>query len=243
MFARIKRIFRAIIGWFIELGENPELILEQNIRDMQDQIPAMNENLAMIHAQVVMSQKQLHSLEAKEKDLSSKIKAALQASKRDLALNFATTLEEVRSELSEAKKQHDVVKAALEKAEKVKKAFLQNIQQKTDAAKKALSTKRQAEWQAKVADAMASFQVAGIDATHDEMVRKMEEEAAVSAGRLEAALGNMPEIDIEQEAQAIQANETLKQFELEMGMKMDLNAAPEAVEAPSEKSSVKVFVA
>lgn len=228
MFARIKRIFRAILGWFIELGESPELILEQNIRDMQDQIPAMNENLAMIQAQVVMSQKSVDSLQVKERDLAAKIKAALQANKRDIALNFATTLEEVRSELANAKKQLESVSAARDKADKVKKAFLLSIQQKTEAAKKALSGKRQAEWQAKVADAMESFKVAGIDATHDEMVRKLEEDAAVSAGKLDAALGNMPDIDIEQEAQTIQANETLRQFEAEMGLKLDISAPPEA---------------
>lgn len=241
MWARIKRIFRSIIGYFIELGENPELILEQNIRDMQDQIPAMNENMAMIHAQVVMTEKSLRALQEREQDLTNKIKAALQVGKRDAALNFATTLEGVRSELQTAKMQHDTIKQALEKAQKIKKTFLHNIEQKVETAKKALSGKRQAEWQAKVADAMQAFQVAGIDATHDEMVRKMEEEAAVSAGKLEAALSDMPDIDIEQEAQAIQANETLRQFELSMGLHKDISAPPEASVSKDDLLRLKEF--
>jgi len=226
MWARIKRIFRSIIGWFIELGESPELILEQNIRDMHDQIPSMNENLAMVRAQVTLTEKNVNSLKAKEQDLTNKIKAALQVGKRDVALNFATTLEEVRNELAIANKQNEMVQQAFAKAEKVKQVFLSQIQQKTDTAKRALSGKRQAEWQAKVADAMESFKVAGIDASHDEMVRKLEEDAAVAEGKLEVALGNMPDIDIEKEAQAIQANETLRQFELDMGLASDLSEAP-----------------
>jgi len=225
MWARIKRIFRSIIGYFIELGESPELILEQNIRDMQDQIPAMNENLALMRAQVTLSDKSRNELRCKEQDLTNKIKAALQVNKRDIALNFATTLEEVRGELQNVNRQHELVQQAFEKAEKVKKTFLSQIQQKTDAARKALSNKRAAEWQGKVADAMASFQVAGIDASHDEMIRKMDEEAAVSAGKLEAAMSNLPDIDIEKEAQNIQANETLRQFELNMGL-ADISEPP-----------------
>jgi len=233
MFARIRRIFRAILGWFIELGESPELILEQNIRDMHDQVPAMNENLAMMRAQVTLTEKDLKQLQTKEQELTTKIKASLQAGKRDLALNFATTLEEVRSELTTSKQRHEVASQAYEKAEKVKKTFLRQIEQKTDAAKKALSGKRQAEWQQKVADAMESFKVAGIDASHDEMVRKLEEDAAVAQGKLDVALNTLPDIDIEQEAQNIQANETLRQFELSMGLSTDVSAP---IEAPSSKT-------
>ena len=60
MWQRIKRIFRSIVGWFIELGEDPEMILKQNIRDLEDQVPALNENLAMIKAQVTLIDKDLH---------------------------------------------------------------------------------------------------------------------------------------------------------------------------------------
>ena len=37
----------------------------------------------------------------------------------------------------------------------------------------AIRDARRAKWQSKVADAMESFAVAGIDATHDEMLRKV----------------------------------------------------------------------
>ena len=80
MWARIKRIFRSIIGWFIELGEDPELILKQNIRDLEDQVPALNENLAMIKAQVTLIDRDLIKLNDKEQQLTAKIRAALKKS-------------------------------------------------------------------------------------------------------------------------------------------------------------------
>ena len=229
MWQRIKRIFRSIIGWFIELGEDPVLILKQNIRDLEDQVPALNENLAMIKAQVTLVEKELNRLNDKERELTAKIKAALQGNRRDIALNYATTLEEVRREKAQQERQQQVATAAYDKAQKVKRAFMLEKERKIQDAKKALSNKRQAEWNSKVADAMASFQVAGIDATHDEMIEKIERDAAQSEARLEMAMDNVASehYDIEQDAKQLQANETLRQFEMELGMPTEISAPPQ----------------
>jgi phage shock protein A len=229
MWARIKRIFRSIIGWFIELGEDPELILKQNIRDLEDQVPALNENLAMIKAQVTLVERDLVRLRDKDQELTAKIKAALKNNRRDIALNYATTLEEVRREKTQQTRQHLVAKAAFEKAQKVKRAFMLEKERKIQEAKKALSNKRQAEWNNKVVDAMASFKVAGIDATHDEMIEQIERDAAQAEAKMEMAMDSVgvDQIDIERDAQELQANETLRQFEIEMGLVGDVSAPPE----------------
>ena len=52
----------------------------------------------------------------------------------------------------------------------------------------AIRDARRAKWQSKVADAMESFEVAGIDATHDEMLRKVQEQTAVNEARMQMAL-------------------------------------------------------
>lgn len=238
MWQRIKRIFRSIIGWFIELGEDPVLILKQNIRDLEDQVPALNENLAMIKAQVTLSEKEFQKLNQREAELTAKIKAALQGNRRDIALNYATTLEEVRREKGVQEKQLSTAKEAFEKAQKMKRAFMLEKEKKIQEAKKALSAKRQSEWNDKVANAMASFQVAGIDATHSEMIDKLEREAAQSEAKLEMAMDNLQgeHYDIEQDAKKLQANETLRQFELEMGMAADISAAPAPPQSSKEKT-------
>jgi phage shock protein A len=238
MWQRIKRIFRSIIGWFIELGEDPVLILKQNIRDLEDQVPALNENLAMIKAQVTLVEKDLAKLNEREAELTAKIKAALQGGRRDIALNHATTLEEVRREKGQQEKQYKVAKEAFEKAQKVKRAFMLEKEKKIQEAKKALSNKRQAEWNDKVASAMSAFQVAGIDQTHDEMIDKIEREAAQSEAKLEMAMDNVAgeHYDIEMDAKKLQANETLRQFEMEMGLRKEASAPPEAAPSTAEKT-------
>ena len=62
---------------------------------------------------------------------------------------------------------------------------------------------RRAQWQKKVADAMEQFEVAGISQTHDEMVRKIEEQTAVNEARMDMALGNVDQqnFKIEEEAE------------------------------------------
>jgi len=236
MFERLTRMLRSIAGWFIELGEDPELILRQNIKDMQDQIPSMNQNIAMIKANQTLLQKEKDRLVEQERGLSAKIKAALKGNKRDLALNFATTLEQVRADLTATEEQLKVATEAFEKANAVKTSFVRAIEQKSKQAMSVIQAKKRSEWQSRVADAMESFKVAGIDATHDEMIDKIERQAAEKEARMEVALGNIDQqaIEVEKEVQKLEANETLRQFELEMGL---VTPDAEAVsEAPTEKT-------
>jgi phage shock protein A len=102
----------------------------------------------------------------------------------------------------------------------VKKAFMREKERKTAEAMTAIRDARRAKWQAKVADAMDSFQVAGIDATHDEMLRKVEEQTAVNEARMQMALETVDHqaMQIEEEAEKIQAQELVKQFKVEMGL-------------------------
>jgi len=240
MFARVSRIIRSFVGWFIELGEDPELILKQNIRDMEDQIPDMNKSIAMVRANQTLLEKDVYRLQYQEKDLTAKIKASLSAGRRDLALNFSTTLEQVRRDLGHSKGQLTVAQKSYEKMMKVKKAFLREKERKTKQAMAAIQAKKRAAWQAKVSESMETFSVAGIDATHDDMVRRIEEEAAHDEAKLEMALDNVDDeqFQIEEAAAMVQGNEILKQFELEMGLSEPaMSAIPEA---PAEEKTIGI---
>lgn len=235
MWDRLKRMIRSIVGAFIELGESPELILRQNIKDMEDQIPAMNQNIAMIRASLTLLEKEKARLEGQERDLSSKIKASLKTNRRDLALNFATTLEQVRADLVSTDGQLKVAKEAYDKGQTIKTQYMRTIERKSKEAMSAIQSRQRAEWQGKIADAMDSFKVAGIDATHDEMLRKVEAEAATKEAQMHVALDNMDHqaFEVEREAQKLEANDTLRQFEMEMGL-----SAPESIESGSTEKVI-----
>ena len=220
MWPRLSRVFRSFFGFFISVAENPEIILEQNIRDMNDQVPRMNESIAMVKANVTLLEKEEAKYKYDLADLSSKTKAAIQANRDDIAANFAVQLEQVRGALARTQGQLGNAKAAYEKAMVVKQAFMREKERKTREAMQAIRDNHRSQWQKKVADAMEQFEVAGVSQTHDEMVRKIEEQTAVNEARMDMALTNVDQqrFEIEKEAEKIQANELLKQFKIEMGM-------------------------
>jgi phage shock protein A len=153
-------------------------------------------------------------------ELTAKVKAGIQANRDDLAAQYATQLQEKKSALARNEAQLQTAKLAYDKALTVKKVFMAEKEKKTQQAMQAIRDARRSKWQSKVADALESFQVAGIDATHDEMVRKIEEQTAVNEARMEMALESVDHqrVQIEEDAQKIQAQELVKQFKLEMGM-------------------------
>jgi phage shock protein A len=220
MWNRMRRVFRSMFGWMISAAEDPELILEQNIRDLNDQVPKMNESIAMVKANVTLLEKENQKYKNDVVELTSKVKAAIQASRDDIATTYAAQLQTVKSALNRNEQQLLGARQAFDKAMQVKQAFMKEKDRKTSEAMQALRDARRAKWQSKVADAMESFQVAGIDATHDEMLQKIQEQTAVNEARMDMAMSNVDTqgMKIEEDAEKIRAQELLKQFKQEMGM-------------------------
>ena len=233
MWNRLSRAMRSFIGFFISMAENPELILEQNIRDMNDQVPRMNDSIAMVKANQTLLEREEVKYKSEVADLTAKVRAAIQGGRDDLAGAFATQLESTRGALARTQGQLTIATAAFEKALNVKKAFLREKDRKTHEAMNAIRDYRRAQWQKKVADAMEQFEVGGISQTHDDMVRKIEEETAVNEARMDMALGNVDQqkFKIEEEAEKMRANELVKQFKAEMGL-----IAPEPTQSAPQKT-------
>ncbi|MBX7098382.1 MAG: PspA/IM30 family protein [Myxococcaceae bacterium] len=220
MWDRFRRAMRSFVGFFVSSIEDPELILEQNIRDLNDQVPKMNESIAMVRANLTLLEKENAKYKQEVGELTAKVKAAIQGGRDDLAASYATRLQMEKSALARNEAQLATAKAAYDKALNVKKAFMREKDKKTAEAMAAIRDARRSKWQAKVADAMESFEVAGIDATHDEMLRKIEEQTAVNEARMSMALESVDHsaVKIEEEAEKMQANELVKQFKMEMGL-------------------------
>jgi len=112
MWERLKRIIRSIFGSAIEAAEDPEMILKQNMRDMEDQVPKMNESIAMIRANQTLLEKELAQLGTQEKELSAKIQASLKVGRRDIALTYANQFEQVKKSKAASQSQLEAAKAA-----------------------------------------------------------------------------------------------------------------------------------
>src|SRR5438270_11687438 len=96
MWQRFTRMIRSFVGFFISVAEDPELILQQNIRDMNDEVPRMNESSAMVKANVTLLEKEVANYKDDMVNLTAKVKAAIQANRDDLDGSFAAHLQQVQ---------------------------------------------------------------------------------------------------------------------------------------------------
>ena len=154
MWQRLKRAMRSMFGWMISAAEDPEMILEQNIRDLNDQVPKMNESIAMVKANVTLLEKENQKYRNDVVELTSKVKAAIQATRDDIATTYATQLQTVKGALARNEQQLLGARQAFDKAMQVKQAFMREKDKKTNEAMQALRDARRSKWQSKVADAM-----------------------------------------------------------------------------------------
>ncbi|MDE2771460.1 MAG: PspA/IM30 family protein [Bacteroidota bacterium] len=220
LWTRFKRAIRSIFGGAISSMENPKLILEQNIRELNDQVPKMNENITTVKANVILLQKEAKRLLGEVQVLRSKIKSAIQGGRDDLAQQHAIRFETAQANLTKCQEQLAGAKMAYEKAQQVKKAFMRERQRKIDQAQKALRAHERAKWQASVADALEQFEVGGVDQTHDEMIQRLDQETARSEARIEVALDSVDveSMRLDEAAENLRASELVEQMKLEMGL-------------------------
>ncbi|MEX0823344.1 MAG: PspA/IM30 family protein [Balneolaceae bacterium] len=219
MFKRFIRAIKSMFGGLVSSIEDPKLILEQNIRELNDQIPQMNENIATVKANAVMLRKEVNRYEKQIAELTAKIKSAINADRDDLAQGYALQLEKAKDNLEHSQEQVKFADQAYEKAIKVKKAFMREKDRKIKEAREALRASERAEWQSRVADALESFEMGGMDQTHNEMLNRLNEETARNEARMEIALESVDTetMEIEANAEKLRAQELVNQFKLEMG--------------------------
>jgi phage shock protein A len=218
MWKRFVRALKSLFGGLVSSIEDPKLILEQNIRELNDQVPRMNENIATVRANVILLQKEHDKYTKSISELTSKIKSAIQAGRDDIAETYALQLEKSREQIGSITEQLDFAKKAYEKALQVKKIFMREKDRKIREAREALRASERAAWQAKIADTLEQFEVGGMDQTHDEMLNRINEQTAKNEARMEIALDSIDTktMEIEVDAERLRASELVKQFKLEM---------------------------
>jgi phage shock protein A len=211
---------RSLFGGAISAMEDPKLILEENIRELNDQVPKMNQSIATVKANVILLQKEHRRYEIEMADLTAKVRAAIQAGRDDIAQRYALQLQQVKDAQARTVEQLRFAEQAYEKSLQVKAAFMREREKKISEAKEALRAHERAQWQAKIADTLEQFEVAGVDSTHQEMITRVNEQTAKAEARMEMALDSIDTeaIRIEEDAQEIRAQELVNQMKLEMGL-------------------------
>src|SRR4026207_441369 len=96
LWTRISRSLRALFGGLVEATEDPELILQQTIRDMRDRVPELNNSVAQVMATEKLLAKNKERLESQVVDLDSKIRASVKMGRDDIATAYIGQLQQGR---------------------------------------------------------------------------------------------------------------------------------------------------
>ncbi|MCS7085935.1 MAG: PspA/IM30 family protein [Bacteroidia bacterium] len=240
MWKRFIRALRALFGGMVSAIEDPKLVLEQNIRDLNDQVPKMNESIATVKASVTLLEKDHQRIQNEYDNLTSKMRAAIAQGRDDIAANYAMRVQTLKSQLERTSGELEVARRAYEKALEVKKAFMRERERKIQEARDALREHERSKWQKKIADTLEQFEVGGVDQTHDEMVRRVNEMTAKNEARIEMALDSVDtkSIKLEEEAEQLRAKELVQQMKMEMGINV-ASGAPASSETTQEDAGMR----
>src|SRR3989440_12963792 len=105
LMSRLSRSIRALFGGIIETTENPELILQQTIRDMRDRVPELNNSVAQVMATEKLLARNRERLEGQVVDLDSKIKASVKMGRDDVATAYIGQLQQAQLDLQKTGQQ------------------------------------------------------------------------------------------------------------------------------------------
>ena len=241
LFSRISRSVRALFGGIIESTENPELILQQTIRDMRDRVPELNNSVAQVMATEKLLAKSKERLESQVVDLDSKIRASVKLSRDDIATAYIGQLQQAQMDLQKTSQQLEHATLASKQALKARNNYVLQMQRRTAEAMQLINQSKQAKLQEQLAQTMESFQIGDDASTFDEMRDKIDRRAAAAEAKLQlgsASVDNQMQ-DIEREAMDMQLQDKLLAYKQEMGLLPAAASAPQALPARGETGATE----
>src|SRR5882724_8210482 len=239
LWSRVKRSMRALFGGLVEKTEDPELILQQTIRDMRDRVPELNNSVAQVMATERLLAKNKERLETQVVDLDSKIKASVKMGRDDIATAYIGQLQQAQMDLQKTSQQLEHANLASKQALKARDNYVLQMQRRTAQAMQLINQSKQAKLQEQLAQTKESFQIGDDASTCDEMRDKIDRRAAAAEAKLQlgaASVDNQMQ-DIEREAMDMQLQDKLLAYKQEMGLLPAAGTSQQALPAQGETTA------
>jgi phage shock protein A len=236
----MKRSVRALFGGIIEKTEDPELILQQTIRDMRDRVPELNNNVANVMATERLLAKSKERLETQKVDLDSKIRASVKMGRDDIATAYIGQLQQAEIDLQKTSQQLEYATIASKQALKARDNYVLQMQRRTAEAMQLINQSKQAKLQEQLAQTMESFELGDDASTFNEMRDKIDRRAAAAEAKMQLGASNVDTQmqEIEREALDMQLADKLLAYKRDMGLLGSGTAAtPQALPAEGESTS------
>jgi phage shock protein A len=211
MFKALARFWRYLVAWVtgkVEQLEDPEVLLDQARREMQQTLARNRERAIQAITQKNMLQAEVEKLERTVRDLERKAELALQQGKRDLALQIVRekkaqegALETMRASLQQAIETVESIKLAIRRQE-------EEVRVKTAQALAMKARWKQAQIQTAINKALEGISVENIEsswATAEQRIQRAEAEAAarqeMAAQSLQGRIAALQDAQIDHEAE------------------------------------------
>lgn len=220
VFARLRRSVRALFGGIVEKTEDPELILQQTIRDMRDRVPELTRAVSEVMATERLMAKNKERLEAQVVDLDSKIKASVKMGRDDIATAYIGQLQQAQLDLQKTTVQLEHASNASKQALKARDNYVLQLKKRQAEAMQLISASKQARIQEQLAQTMESFDLGDDAATFNEMREKIDRRVAAAEAKLQLGASSVDSQmqDIEKEAMDMQLQDKLLEYKMQMGM-------------------------
>ena len=233
LWARFKRVFFASTGAALDRIENPELVLQQTIRDMRDRVPELNNAVAQVMATERLLLKQKENLATQKVEIDSKIRAAVKMQRDDIATAYIGQLQQISSDLERTEVQAEHAQLASHQALKARDNYVLNMKKRTAEAMQLISAAKQAKLQEQLAQTMEAFNIGDDASTFNEMREKIDRRVAAAEAKLQLGAASVDNqmADIEREAMDIQLQDKLLEYKQQMGMLGAGSAETKQIEA------------
>src|SRR3954468_2203558 len=239
LWQRLKRVFRAGTGAALDKIENPELVLQQTIRDMRDRVPELNNSVAQVMATEKLLAKNKERLEAQVVDLDSKIKASVKMGRDDVATAYIGQLQQAQLDLQKTGQQLEHAALASKQALKARDNYVLQMQRRTAEAMQLINQSKQAKLQEQLAQTMESFQIGDDASTFNEMRDKIDRRAAAAEAKMQLGSASVDTQmqEIEREAMDMQLQDKLAEYKRGMGLLGEGQKGAPALPAGSGESN------
>jgi phage shock protein A len=241
LWARFKRVFFASTGAALDRIENPELVLQQTIRDMRDRVPDLNNSVAQVMATERLLLKQKENLSNQVVDLDSKIKASVKMGRDDIATAYIGQLQQAQVDLVRTTAQAEQAQLSSQQALKARDNYVLNMKKRTAEAMQLISAAKQAKLQEQLAQTMEAFNIGDDASTFNEMREKIDRRVAAAEAKLQLGTSSVDNqmADIEREAMDIQMQEKLLEYKQQMGM-LGTGSTPESKQIEANSTVVDI---
>lgn len=239
MWQRLVRVIKAFFNRFLTAAEDPVMILENNIRDMKNQIPKINEGIARAYGTKKLLENQLSAYTKEEASLRAKLKAAALANEDEIGRDIALQLKRVIDQKAKTEEAYKQAELGLQNLEEMRDVQIRKINAEVEKIRDTIEAAKVAKLKGELAELFETFQVGDVTYSNRDMMEKLQREAATNEGKLEAASKSpdMKNIKLEQKAEEIEAEDLYNQFKSEMNI--DIASTSKSAKKTTEKTSVK----